>query len=297
MEASSRAQEESSGLHGNKDFTSKSNRIIQETLERLQHQLELGMSSEMKRYLQAMARFHKYSVCNQFLILSQCSHATHVAGFLTWRKFKRFVKKGEKGIKIIAPVWLKKEQKDEPRLFQNTQEKQQDTFEDTMFFRVQHVFDVSQTEGASLPQPSSAKGDARQWLPVLEKHIRSSNIYLDYKPFGTAFGVSSHNEILIRPGMSSAESFSTMVHEFAHVLLHHGSDKMKLSREEQELEADSVACVVCSRFGIDAIEASSDYILNWKGDKQALLNRLERIRHCSGEIIDAMESTAGMRKK
>jgi antirestriction protein ArdC len=293
MEACSRTQENNNVPNGNKEFASKSQRVIQETLERLSDQLERGMSDEMKRYLKAMAQFHRYSVSNQFLILSQCPHATRVAGFLTWRKFKRHVKKGEKGIKIIAPVWIKKDSKDEPRLFSQSQDQSSDQKDTVMLFRIQHVFDLSQTEGPSLPMPSSARGDAKMWLPVIEKHIRSQNILLDYKPFGAALGVSTHNEILIRPGMSSAETFSTLIHELTHVLLHHGPNRATMSREEQELEADSVACVVCSRFGIDAIEASSDYILNWKGDKQALLSRLERIRQCAAGIITEMEKLMG----
>jgi hypothetical protein len=68
------------------------------------------------------------------------------------------------------------------------------------------------------------------WLPVIEKHIRSQNILLDYKPFGAALGVSTHNEILVRPGMSSAETFSTLIHELTHVLLHHGPNRAAKSK-------------------------------------------------------------------
>ena len=89
--------------------------------------------------------------------------------------------------------------------------------------------------------------------------------------------------------MNSAETFSTMTHELAHVILHFNDKTKKETKTAIELEADAVACVVCESFGIEAIESSSDYIQFWNGDKKVLMERFERIRTCASEIIEGIE--------
>jgi hypothetical protein len=258
--------------------------MIDKTIARLGEQLEHGYSEGMKQYLKAMSYFHGYSINNLFLILAQMPQATHVAGFRTWQKLNRTIKKGEKGIRIFAPVMLKKNT-DKDGKEENRDNKKFEDNEFIRYYRTVCVFDQSQTEGSPLPKPSTSHGDASQYIPKIEQAIRDAGIQLEYADTGKAFGISCKGRILIKPGMSSAETFSTLVHEYAHELLHQ-TGKPKDSKTIRELEADAVACVVSEHFGIQTMQASADYIMMWNGDKKLLLERMKRIRDCASTIIN-----------
>ena len=275
-----------------KDRIQQSRRIIQETIAKLGEQLEKGYSTEMTRYLKTMALFHTYSTSNQFLILAQRSGATRVAGFQTWKRLHRSIKRGEKAIRILAPVCTKKKTDS----IQPKEIKQEDSKEpaeeDTIYsFRVVCVFDLAQTHGSKLPEPFRAQGEARQCLSMLEQTVRNNGIQLGYGYTGRAFGYSKKGSITIKKGMDSAETFAVLAHEFAHEILHQRQTTND-SRSLRELEAEAVACVVCERFGVQTIQSSSDYIRLWEGDKNKLLNRLEKVRRCASTIITQIESLA-----
>ena len=260
-------------------------KTIERTLEQLCQRLEQGYSGAMARYIKAMSCFHRYSIQNMFLILGQKPEAIHVAGFRTWNKLHRKVKKGEKAIRIFAPVAIK--QRDPPQESESSQGPEEKEQESTLFFRTVCVFDVSQTEGQELPQPTGAQGEASGLIPALEKGIQEAGITVAYQDTGRALGKSLKGKIVIKPGMSTAETFGVLAHEYAHELLHQGGAKE--SRPVRELEADAVACVVCEYFGIESLEASADYIKMWNGDKQVLIQRMERIRQCANTIIARIE--------
>ncbi len=78
--------------------------ITTDALDRLAALLDEGHSDQLTALLKTMARFHKYSWHNVALIASQRPTATRVAGFHTWRTMNRFVRKGERGIAILAPI-------------------------------------------------------------------------------------------------------------------------------------------------------------------------------------------------
>lgn len=236
-----------------------------------------------------MSLFHKYSINNLFLIMAQKPDARRIAGFRTWQKFNRQVKKGEKGIRIFAPVMLKKK-KDENKPEPSKELIGADENDPLLFYRTVCVFDIKQTDGADLPEPSEAKGDASELIPKIEQAITITGIELEYGDTGAALGKSCKGKIIIKPGMSSAETFSTLAHEFAHELLHQ-SGEPKESRSIRELEADAVACVVCENFGINAIESNADYIKLWDGDKEKLLATIGRIRECTNIIIEKLNYT------
>lgn len=272
-------------------FIDEGKRMIQETLDRLGEQLDQGLSDEMKRYLKIMSQFHRYSVGNQLLIFAQMPQAGQVAGYRAWNKLNRYVRKGERGIRILAPCVSRKPKKDSES--DRSDEELEKEAESVAYFRVAYVFDLSQTAGEDLPQTSKAQGGAEKLIPVLESLIHDRGIALEYGETGSALGLSQKNTIWIKPGMDPAETFSTMVHEVTHVMLHFGSKVPANNRRTQELEADAVACVVCERFGLQAITASADYIQTWDGNKKALMQQLERIRKCASDIIQAMEQSMG----
>lgn len=255
---------------------SESKKTIQQTIERLGERLEQGYSDEMKAYLSAMARFHSYSLGNQILIMTQCPKASYVAGFRSWNKLNRYVRKGEKGIRILAPCVIKHEDEQKDPL---------------VLFKTTSVFDISQTDGEELPEGSKAKGNPGELIPHLESLIRDKGIELFYEKQFTRKGYSAKGKIVIDTTLEPAERFSVLVHELAHELLHQ-SVKDRPEKETMELEADAVACVVCERFGLEAIEASADYIFNWKGSKASLFDRMEWIRACASLIIQSLDDRA-----
>src|ERR1700756_4765957 len=128
--------------------------IASNAIEQLRQALEEGHSGRLGEYLAAMARFHRYSLHNILLIASQKPSAMHVAGFHAWHKLGRFVKKGEKGIMILAPVIRKNAE--------NNTEAQPDESSVAVGFRAAYVFDISQTDGQPLPEIGTVNGDPRE---------------------------------------------------------------------------------------------------------------------------------------
>lgn len=272
-------------------FEEKNARIEQMTntaLAELGEALAAGKSEKLQDYLRTMAKFHHYSWGNVFLILIQKPTATHVAGFNKWKELGRWVKKGESGIVILAPVL---------RRVGDVVEKKEDGTEETRALRQMvnvkpvYVFDVSQTEGKELPKFSDVKGDPAEHTARIKTFIATRNIELEYADsLGGALGVSSGGKISCLNGLSPAEEFHTLVHEAAHELLHRGDRRKETSKRSRELEAEAVAFVVCSAVGLDAKDASTDYIHLYQGDKGKLAESLHHIRTVAGEILAAIET-------
>lgn len=184
--------------------------IASNAIEQLKEALERGHSETLKKYLGAIARFHRYSWHNIMLIASQKPTATHVAGFHTWHKLGRFVKKGEKGILILAPIIRKKAT--------NTDEVEPEDSPSAVGFRAAYVFDVSQTDGQPLPEIGSVNGDPRDYRERLAEFVAGQGIALEYSDeIAPARGTSSGGKITLLPGQSPAEEFATLAHEVAHL--------------------------------------------------------------------------------
>ncbi len=130
--------------------------MIDDTIEKLGKQLEQGISFEMRRYLKTMSLFPQFSLGNQILILKQKPSATHVAGFRVWKRLNRYVRKGEKGIRILAPCKIRKKNPEENKTIEMERHNENDEEEELLVgFRIVHVFDESQTGGKKIPQPST----------------------------------------------------------------------------------------------------------------------------------------------
>jgi len=253
----------------------KANKLIENALNSLTESLENGQSDELKKYLQTMSRFHQYSLRNVMLIALQKPSATHVAGFHTWKKLDRFVKKGENGIVIIAPLVYKKETVENNDNSPNVTE--------INGFKAVYVFDISQTDGDELPEFARVQGDPSHYQEILGNFISANGITLEYSDTLHADGCSTGGKITIRSGLSQAQDFSVKVHELAHEFLHHTGEK--LSKTQKETEAEAVAYVVCQSVGLDTNTAFSDYIQLYKGDKEMLIRSILRIKDISGRIL------------
>jgi hypothetical protein len=198
-------------------------------------------------YLQLMARFHHYSSRNTLLIYHQMPEATYVAGYRTWQDtFDRHVRRGEKAIRIFAPMKKKND-------------------EDLKGFRCISVFDVSQTEGRPLPSlvEEKIRGVIEDEEAFTAALIHSCPVPVVFRKDLTVHGLYDPRagQIQIRADMESRLAIRTLIHETAHAILH-GSDREK-SRRRKEVEAESVAYTVSSHYGLDTSAYSFGYIAGW----------------------------------
>lgn len=256
--------------------------ISDKALAELKDSLAKGQSGQMKAFLAFAAKLHKYSWGNILMIFSQRPDATYVAGFKAWLSMGRHVKKGEKGIVILAPMTFKKDSAD-------TSDGEEST---SVRFRATHVFDVSQTEGDEIPQPNSVSGEPAEKLVALETVIANHGIALreDYLP--QALAVSLKGEIVITPGLEPAERFAVLAHEFGHELLHGEESRKNDSKKVKETEAEAIAYVVSTAFGLDTTTRSSDYISLYHGDGETLSSSLGRIQKTASHIIQEVSVMA-----
>jgi antirestriction protein ArdC len=272
---------------------------------------ELFQSDNYAQYLQTMSRFHRYSVNNQVLIHMQKPDATLVAGFNKWKnQFGRNVIKGEHGIKIIAPTPFKKKIEQE-KLDPDTQLPVLDadgkvvTEEKTIqipMYRPVTVFDVSQTEGKPLPQLAhDLAGNVANYEMFMEALRRSSPVPISIEVMNgkmDGYFDLEHQDIAIRKGMSEVQTVSAVIHEMGHALLHNRTketeqtaEQDKLSRNTEEVQAESISYAVCAYYGIATGENSFGYIASWSKDKTLpeLRESLEIINKTAGGLIDDID--------
>src|SRR5450432_1701455 len=265
------------------------NTRTKEAVDFLVAALESGHSEILTSYLGAMAKFHTYSFGNIMLIARQKPAATNVAGIRTWNSLGRFVKKGEKGIMILAPMVGRKMQRTEEIA---TQFESQNTADDRKAepqlygFRAVYVFDVTQTEGKDLPALTDVQGDVSGYRERLVKFVESQKVALNYSErIAPAKGLSYGGRITLLSGMQPAEEFSTLVHEIAHEMLHRGERRTLTTKQVRETEAVAVAFVVCQSVGLQTGTASTDYIQLWRGDAELLQESLEVVQRTAAVIL------------
>ena len=246
---------------------------IQGYLETLALETDLArQSDEMQRYLDFVARFHQYSPSNIFLIMLTKPDATQVAGYQAWKKMGRYVRKGEKGIPIFAPLVHREDpdKDDSPKVLSG--------------FRIVYVFDVSQTDGEPLPPVPDWKSPEKN-TEMNEKLIRfaeSRGITVTFKELsGETQGVSRGGAIEISPNAGT----KTLIHEIAHELLHQG--RYVSDSNVCELEAESVAYCVCRFLDFASLQCPNYLTLN-AATAVSIINHVQIIQNCTEEIISAL---------
>lgn len=259
-----------------------------EALEQLHAGIEtLTSTEEWTAWLDVARHFHTYSFNNTILIWTQRPDATHVAGYQAWRKMGRQVRKGERGIRILAPC-----------TYQTTDETTGETRPVIRGFRAVSVFDVTQTDGDPLPEAPgrTLAGDApalfRRQLACL---IRAEGFTCTTGPMpeghASANGITAWatHTVTIRDDLTDAQGAKTTAHELAHVLLHNPDRTRPGSREEREIEAESVAYLLCGHAGLDSADYSLGYIAGWAhGDLDAIRATAERVLSCAHQVIDRL---------
>lgn len=233
-------------------------------------------SDVYKEYLTALSKFHHYSPRNIQLILAQNPNASYVASFKKWKEdFDRSVNKGEKSIRIFAPVTVKQKDPETGKVLLDKEGKEKTK----TFFKLVPVFDVSQTDGKELAKPiydlEGTYQDYGNLYKSAKKVSEANGVAVEFADdLNGAHGTYSRqtNSISILKGMSEQQTLKTLFHEMAHSELH-TLDKMieqPLSRSTKELQAESVAFVVASHYGMDTSEYSFGYLATWSQDKEGL---------------------------
>ena len=264
--------------------------VIAANVQLLIEQLEAGHSEGLTAYLTAMGRFHNYSLGNILEIARQRPLATRVAGMHAWNQLGRRVNKGEKGIRILAPMIGIRRKKDSEAEKDITKQNQPML----VGFRTAYVWDVEQTSGAELPQLNErVKGEVGEYRERLIDFIIAQDIELEFKEsIAPALGMSYGGKIAILPGQSAAEEFSTLVHEAAHEFLHKSERRTATTKTVRETEAEAIAFVVSQTIGLDAGKSSADYIHLYNGNAALLAESLEVIQRTSALILSAIETPA-----
>lgn len=265
---------------------------MKEVLDKLEHGVrEFFTSERFVQYLNVMSRFHDYSLNNQILIASQMPEATRVAGFSSWmRNFDRHVRKGEKAIMILAPVKRMTEvETDRADEYGNAVMEKREI----LTFRPVPVFDVSQTDGKELPELTPELAGGVKDFETLFTAIKAVAPYhIDVRAVESeAKGWCDYTSevIVIKEGMSEAQTLKTAIHETAHGRIHNGDTEK--SRRQKEVEAESIAYVVCNHFGLDTGDYSFGYVAAWAGNQDAGLLRqsMQTIRNEAAAVISAIE--------
>lgn len=289
---------------------------LKEITERLEQGVKDIFTSEMyTKYLLTMSKFHNYSFNNTLLITMQRPDATLVAGYNAWKnKFNRYVKKGEKGIQIIAPAPVKEREEREKidkdtglTVLNENGEPEIEVVERVIpRFRVTTVFDYAQTDGEPLPtlEVNELTARVKDYTLLKEAIEQVSPVPIRFGEIeGNAKGYYSHmdKEICVRADMGESQTIKTMIHEVAHAMLH-DSDQMKQRGEEKdqltkETEAESIAFTVCSALGIDTSDYSFPYVASWASGKELkeLKDSMDTIRLTAADFLEKLETAVAER--
>lgn len=292
---------------------------VKEITDRLEQGIkDLFSGEKYLSYLQTMSRFHRYSTRNTLLIYMQKPDATLVAGYRSWQsKFGRYVKRGESGIKILAPTpfTITKEQQKldpdtrRPILGTDGLPVTEEVEVHIARFKVIPVFDVSQTDGKPLPKlVEDLTGDVKHYALFLDALRAVSLLPIQFESLepGTDGVCRMGDSIAIRTGMSEIQTVSAVIHEITHARLH---DLERLQQQDEtakpkdrrteEVEAESVSYAVCQYYGLETAANSFGYLAEWSKnrDLKELNASLDIIRKTAAELIDSIDENFRMLAK
>ena len=281
-----------------------------EELKDITEKLEKGVqdvfsSSQYQELLNTMAKFPHYSVNNSILIMMQKPDATLVQSYTGWKKMGRFVKKGEKGIRILAPAPFKLEKEmdkvDESGkvILDKDGEAVKEKVEINLTaFKPVSTFDISQTEGEPLPQigVDELTGSIEGYQTLFEAIKAASPVPIGFEDIASGakgYFHTEENRIVINNGMSEIQNVKTAIHEMAHAKLHNTEAQKdnKQSKNSKEVEAESVAYTVCQHYGIDTSDYSFAYVATWSKGKETpeLKESLNTIRDAAADLISKID--------
>lgn len=245
-------------------------------------------SDKYTEYLKFMSNFTNYSFNNIMLILMQKPEASLVAGYKTWQTKGRQVRKGEKGLTILAPC---------PHRIEEEDEDGNKVVKAWTSFRAIKVFDVSQTDGDELPTGcvKALRDSVNGFDELFDKLCKISPVGVNIEHIDSGangFFSTKRKLIVVKEGMSEAQTIKTLIHEISHAILHDREDgeEKDADRRTREVQAESVAYTVCSALGLDTSDYSFGYIAGWSEGKELkeLSASMEVIIKTAAGIIDKL---------
>lgn len=259
-------------------------------------------SNKFREYLAFLSKFHHYSFNNVLLIAMQKPDASLVAGYGDWvKKHHRYVKKGEKAIRILAPTpYKRKVETDVIGPDGNARREEKEIM--VPMFKIVNVFDVSQTDGEPLPSlgVDELTGDVDQFNSFMAALETVSPVPVGYEDIpGGAHGYYDHvdRRIAIQAGMSQLQTLKTAIHEIAHAVLHAWPEDGKNpkdgpDRNTREVQAESVAYTICQHYGLDTSDYSFAYVAGWSTGRELseLKDSLDVIRAAAHNLITAIDA-------
>lgn len=277
-------------------------------MDQMAEKLEAGVKDvfqgeNYKAYLDFCAKMPRYSINNQILIMMQKPDATMCQSFTGWKEMGRFVKKGEKGIRVMAPAPYKIEREQDkldgngkPMLDADGEPVKEKVEVKVNAFKPVSTFDISQTDGEPVPRlgVDELVGTVEGYETLMEAIKQASPVPISFENIESGAKGYFHveeNRIAIQEGMSEAQTVKTALHEASHATLHNkeaqNADSDKKSRNQKECEAESVAYVVCQHYGVDTAEYSFPYVAGWSSDKEVpeLKASLDTIRRAASDLI------------
>lgn len=277
--------------------------------QKLLREIEAGIKSvrqseNYKAYLNFLAKFHHYSLGNSILIYMQCPKATRVAGRQQWFKnLGGIVNPGEKPIRIFAPFSFKTKvetpvmgEGGNPVLGEDGKEIKEVKEETTVYFRPVSVFDISQVRpksDAGFPEIcQELQGEVRDYDELLEALKEAAGVPISFEYI--AGGVKGYfspaeKKIVIQEGMQRLQTIKTLCHEMTHAKLYSDLKNQEKSREQAEIEAESVAYILCKNLGLDSSSYSFEYLSSWNDENLTeFKNSLETIQKTADEMIKSI---------
>jgi len=269
--------------------TEEGERKIDAVMRQLKDGVEsIQDSSHFRLFLTTMSKFHNYSLGNQILIMLQQPEATRVAGFQTWKNLDRWVKKGASGIAILAPVMPPKEKQEK-----KDEEEADELTPTPVYFKVVHVFDISQTEGKQLLEfeVPVLTGEANEELFAKALALaKAQGVEVSFEPRPQQDpgikGQFSGKSIWIKPDESKAQQLKSLLHEMAH---YYSEGVFRIPRRDAETIAESAAFTVGAHYGFDSGVRSFPYVALWSQDKKVLQANLSSIRKVATVMLEGIE--------
>ncbi len=256
----------------------------------------IATSDDWRAFLEFARKLHSYSAQNRMWLFQQAmmrgwDDLGHVAGFRTWLPLGRYVRKGEHGLSVLAPVRAKVigEDGSESWVLRG--------------FKVEHVFAARQTDGeGEIPEPIrpqllTGQGPAGAWA-LLSDLVASHGFTVKRADLYPANGQTSFTTkvVTVADRLDEAAAVKTLVHELTHILLHQPKQiDYHAKRERCEVEAESVAFVVCAELGLATAVYSFPYVASWAGgDMKVVTAAADKVLACAGDIIAALEQAGAL---
>ena len=284
------------------DKKNKNQEKIQAALNRIEEGLDtINTDEDWLHFLAFQSLFYNYSFRNAMLIYLQNPEASYVKGFKAWNELGRYVKKGAKGLAILAPCYRKVEDFKEP---ENKSEYQDSEGEKVIKrvisgFKVTYVFDIADTDGSDEYLPVLVKGLAGNSEQEQEIYEKLKAFISTEHPVQEVTGTASKGSYNLATGVISVRSdveylqkIKTILHEFAHAIDFAMHPEEDISRNRRELIAESVAYVVSMRLGLDTSRYSISYIKSWLKDKEELKIVADTVQKVAAKIINSLAESS-----